>query len=132
MLARLLLDRRRRTLVSLYERRRRVLRSIIEAQELPARLRGQAYRALLQLPRDSSPTRIRNRCPLTGRSRAILRRFGLSRIRFRSLANSGRLLGVKKASWLFFNGHHSFYCVYSPKCFSCTSCHNNPLGASGG
>lgn len=101
MLARLLLDRRRRILVNLYERRRRVLRSIREAQHLPARLRGQAYRALLQLPRDSSPTRLRNRCPITGRSRAIFRRFGLSRIRFRSLANAGRLEGVKKASWLF-------------------------------
>ena len=100
MLARLLLDRRRRILSNLYEPRRRVLRALIEAQELPARLRGQAYRALLRLPRDSSPTRVRNRCPLTGRGRAIVRRFGLSRLIFRSLANSGRLVGVKKASWL--------------------------------
>ena len=99
MLARLLLDRRRRILSSLYEPRRRVLRALIEGQELPARLRGQAYHALLRLPRDSSLTRTRNRCPLTGRSRAIVRRFGLSRIRFRSLANAGRLVGVKKASW---------------------------------
>ena len=102
MLARLLLDRRRRMLSNLYEPRRRVLRALIEAQELPARLRGQAYRALLRLPRDSSPTRIRNRCPLTGRGRAIVRRFGLSRLIFRSLANAGRLVGVKKASWLYF------------------------------
>lgn len=101
MLARLLLDRRRRILSSLYEPRRRVLRALIEAQDLPARLRGQAYRALLRLPRDSSPTRIRNRCPLTGRGRAIVRRFGLSRLIFRSLANAGRLVGVKKASWLY-------------------------------
>jgi ribosomal protein S8/ribosomal protein S14 len=101
MLARLLLDRRRRILSNLYEPRRRVLRSLMEAQNLPARLRGQAYRALLRLPRDSSPTRIRNRCPLTGRGRAIIRRFGLSRIIFRSLAIAGRLVGVKKASWLY-------------------------------
>jgi len=101
MLARLLLDRRRRILSNLYEPRRRVLRALIEAQDLPARLRGQAYRALLRLPRDSSPTRIRNRCPLTGRGRAIVRRFGLSRLIFRSLANAGRLVGVKKASWLY-------------------------------
>ena len=99
MLARLLLDRRRRVLSDLYERRRRVLRAIIEATELPSRLRGQAYRALLRLPRDSSPTRIRNRCPLTGRGRAIVRRFGLSRLIFRSLASAGRLAGVKKATW---------------------------------
>jgi len=108
MLARLLLDRRRRILSNLYEPRRRVLRALREAQELPARLRGQAYRALLRLPRDSSPTRIRNRCPLTGRGRAIVRRFGLSRIRFRSLANAGRLVGVKKASWLFVYIHISY------------------------
>ena len=101
MLARLLLDRRRRVLANLYERRRRVLRALVEAHDLPPRLRGQAYRALLRLPRDSSPTRIRNRCPLTGRGRAIVRRFGLSRLRFRSLANAGRLIGVKKASWKF-------------------------------
>jgi small subunit ribosomal protein S14 len=95
---RILKDRRRRVLYSLFERRRNVLRSIRENIALPARLRGQAYRALLSLPRDSSPTRRRNRCSVTGRSRAIVRRFHLSRLQFRSLALQGKLSGVKKAS----------------------------------
>lgn len=95
---RLLKDRRRRILHSLFERRRVVLRAIVENTNLTSRLRGQAYRALLSLPRDSSSTRIRNRCTLTGRSRAIVRRFGLSRLIFRKLALQGILFGVKKAS----------------------------------
>jgi small subunit ribosomal protein S14 len=96
----LLKDRRRRILHSLYERRRQVLRAIRETLTLSPRLRGQAYRALLLLPRDSSRTRLRNRCTLTGRSRSTYRRFGLSRLRFRKLAWEGKLLGVRKASWL--------------------------------
>ena len=94
----ILKDRRRRILHSLFERRRVVLRALVENLSLSPRIRGQAYRALLSLPRDASPTRIRNRCTLTGRSRAIVRSFGLSRLRFRKLALQGRLVGVKKAS----------------------------------
>jgi small subunit ribosomal protein S14 len=95
---RLLKDRRRRILHASFERRRIVLRSIMENFALPFALRGQAYRALLLLPRDSSMTRKRNRCALTGRSRAIVRKFGLSRLIFRQLALTGKLIGVKKAS----------------------------------
>lgn len=95
---RLLKDRRRRILHALFERRRLVLRSTREALHLSPRLRGQAYRALLRLPRDTSVTRQRSRCALTGRSRAIIRRFGVSRIAFRTLANTGHLVGVRKAS----------------------------------
>ena len=95
---RLLKDRRRRILHSLFEPRRNILRSIVENINLTPQLRGQAYRALLQRPRDASPTRIRNRCVLTNRPRAIVRRFGLSRLIFRKLALEGFLLGVKKAS----------------------------------
>ncbi|MCE3008567.1 MAG: 30S ribosomal protein S14 [Bacteroidetes bacterium] len=54
---------------------------------------------LQKLPRDSSPVRLRNRCQLTGRPRAYIRRFGLSRIKFRELALAGKIPGVKKASW---------------------------------
>ncbi len=94
----LLKDRRRRILYSLFERRRAVFRSIIENKNLPTRLRIQAYRALISMPRDSSITRVRNRCTVTGRSRAIVRSFGLSRLQFRQLALEGKLRGVKKAS----------------------------------
>lgn len=97
---RLFKDRRRRLLFSLFEPRRNTLRSLVENLSLPSSLRGQAYRALLLLPRDSSPTRRRNRCTLTGRSRSILRHFGLSRLRFRKLALEGKLVGIKKATWL--------------------------------
>lgn len=57
------------------------------------------YAALAKLPRDSSPTRSRNRCQITGRARGVLRKFGISRIMLRELALAGRMPGVKKASW---------------------------------
>lgn len=57
------------------------------------------FAALAKLPRDSSPTRSKNRCQLTGRSRAYLRRFKISRIMLRELALAGKIPGLKKASW---------------------------------
>lgn len=54
---------------------------------------------LQQLPRNSSPVRLKNRCAITGRSRGYMRAFGLSRILFRELAREGKIPGVKKASW---------------------------------
>lgn len=55
--------------------------------------------ALSELPRDASPTRHKNRCAVTGRSKAFLRYFGVSRLQFREMAHRGQLPGVKKASW---------------------------------
>jgi len=81
----LLKDRRRRILFNIYERRHNVLQSLIQNLSLSSNLRIQVYKALIYLPRDSSVTRIRNRCTLTGRSRAIYRQFGLSRLIFRKL-----------------------------------------------
>lgn len=95
----LLKDRRCRILYALYERRHNVLLSLVQNISLAPSIRAQAYRTLLYLPRESSITRVRNRCTLTGRSRAVYRRFGLSRLRFRKLAWQGQLVGVKKASW---------------------------------
>jgi small subunit ribosomal protein S14 len=57
------------------------------------------YEALQKLPRDSSPTRLKNRCRVTGRPRGYLRQFQMSRIAFRELAYKGQVPGVKKASW---------------------------------
>jgi small subunit ribosomal protein S14 len=57
------------------------------------------YAALQKLPRDSSPTRLHNRCSITGRPLGYLRRFGLSRIAFRELALEGKIPGIVKASW---------------------------------
>ena len=57
------------------------------------------YHGLSQLPRDASPTRVVNRCEVTGRRRAFIRRFKISRLTFRELASSGFIPGVTKSSW---------------------------------
>lgn len=57
------------------------------------------YEGLDKLPRNALPVRLRNRCQLTGRPRAYIRYFGMSRIKFRDLASQGRVPGVVKASW---------------------------------
>lgn len=57
------------------------------------------YETLRQLPGDSSPTRLKRRCKVTGRPRGVLRKFELSRIKFRELAHKGQIPGVKKSSW---------------------------------
>lgn len=54
---------------------------------------------LQKLPRDSSPVRLKNRCQLTGRPRAYIRKFGLCRVKFREFALAGKIPGVTKASW---------------------------------
>jgi len=57
------------------------------------------FAGLAKLPRDSSPTRSRNRCQITGRSRGVLSKFMISRIMLRELAHAGHIPGMKKASW---------------------------------
>ncbi|AUD62275.1 30S ribosomal protein S14 [Tenericutes bacterium MO-XQ] len=57
------------------------------------------YEALQKLPRNASATRVRNRDSIDGRPRGYMRKFGLSRLKFRELAHKGELPGVKKASW---------------------------------
>jgi small subunit ribosomal protein S14 len=57
------------------------------------------YAGLTQLPRDASPSRVVNRCQVTGRRRAFIRRFKLSRLTFRELASQGLIPGVTKSSW---------------------------------
>jgi small subunit ribosomal protein S14 len=57
------------------------------------------YMALSQLPRDASPTRVVNRCEVSGRRRAFIRRFKISRLTFRELASGGFIPGVTKSSW---------------------------------
>ena len=54
---------------------------------------------LQKIPRNASPVRLKNRCAITGRPRGYMRDFGLSRIKFRELANEGRIPGIKKSSW---------------------------------
>src|SRR6202008_2646240 len=57
------------------------------------------YAGLAQLPRDASPTRVVNRCEVSGRRRAFIRRFKMSRLTFRELASQGLIPGVTKSSW---------------------------------
>ena len=57
------------------------------------------WEALDKLPRNSNPIRLHNRCGLTGRPRGYIRRFGVCRIKFREMANEGKIPGVTKASW---------------------------------
>lgn len=57
------------------------------------------YRALAELPRNSSATRLNNRCNMTGRVRSYYRKFGVSRLVFRELALAGKIPGVTKSSW---------------------------------
>lgn len=61
--------------------------------------RMQARTELNKMPRDSSIIRVRNRCALTGRARGFLRKFKLSRLTFREMANQGLIPGITKASW---------------------------------
>ena len=61
--------------------------------------RHEARTALNKMPRDTSLCRVRNRCTLTGRCRGFLRKFGISRLCFREMANKGLIPGVTKASW---------------------------------
>ncbi|MDB4473983.1 30S ribosomal protein S14 [Opitutaceae bacterium] len=58
-----------------------------------------AQKAMQKLPRNSSPTRVKNRCGMSGRPRAYIRKFGVSRITFRELALAGKIPGVIKSSW---------------------------------
>jgi len=90
---------KRQRLVEKYAAQRAELKAILANPETSDEDFFAAQRKLSKLPRNSSPVRVRNRCNLTGRSRAYIRRFGLSRITFRELALSGKLPGVTKASW---------------------------------
>lgn len=82
-----------------YADKRNALLAIIRNPETDVQERQDAYRKLARLPRDSSPTRHRNRCELTGRPRAYYRKFRISRIMLRELALEGKLPGVTKSSW---------------------------------
>ncbi|HVE16146.1 MAG TPA: 30S ribosomal protein S14 [Chthoniobacterales bacterium] len=82
------------------ERDKRKRKTVAKYAELRAELKARGdYIGLSQLPRDASPTRLTNRCKISGRRRAYLRRFQISRITFRELASAGLIPGVTKSSW---------------------------------
>lgn len=79
------------------EKRKRTVKKYAEKRK---KLKEEGkYEELQKLPRDASPTRVNNRCSLTGRSRGYIRKYGISRIKFRELALDGKIPGVRKASW---------------------------------
>lgn len=82
------------------ERMKRVERTVKKYADLRHKLKKEGdYAALQRLPRDASPTRLRSLCSLTGRSRAVYRKFKISRIKLRELALQGKIPGMRKASW---------------------------------
>ena len=92
-------NEQRKLLVAKHADTRRALKVTIANPKTSDDDRVAAYEKLRSLPRDSSATRIRNRCAMTGRPRAYLKQFGLSRITFRDMALNGLIPGVRKASW---------------------------------
>ena len=82
------------------ERMKRVARTVEKFKEQRRQLKiAGDYAGLQKLPRDASPTRLRNLCALSGRSRGVYRKFKISRIKLRELALEGKIPGMKKASW---------------------------------
>ena len=92
-------NNRRAKLVKQYAGRRAKLKEMAVDDKLSPEERFGARLKLADLPRNSSPNRVRNRCELTGRPRAVYRKFKLSRLALRELASSGALPGVVKSSW---------------------------------
>ncbi len=92
-------DEKRRKLVAQYAKKRAALEAIINNASLSEEERYEARLKLQALPRNANPTRLRNRCQLTGRPRGVFRKFGLCRHKVRELAFNGEIPGVVKASW---------------------------------
>ena len=85
---------------STVERMKRVRKTVAKYAEIRRKLKAEGdYAGLARLPRDASPTRVRNLCELTGRSRSVYRKFKVSRIKLRELALQGKVPGMRKASW---------------------------------
>lgn len=90
---------RRKKLARKYAGRRARLKAIADNQQLSMEERFAARLKLAELPRNSAPTRVRNRCEITGRPRAYYRKLRMSRIALRELANQGLIPGMVKSSW---------------------------------
>ena len=92
-------EKKRTALVKKYAAKRAELNAIIADQSRSEEERYQARLKLQQLPRNANPTRLRNRCELTGRPRGVYRDFGLGRNKLREIAMRGEVPGMTKASW---------------------------------
>ena len=92
-------NNRRRRLTKQFAGKRARLKQITENLALPVEERFAAHIKLAELPRNSSATRIRNRCELTGRPRGYYRKLRMSRIALRELSSQGQIPGMTKSSW---------------------------------
>lgn len=92
-------DIKRVKLAEKYAPKRAALKAIIGDMSKSDEERYEARLKLQQLPRNSNPTRQRNRCAITGRPRGVFRKFGLARNKLRDLAMKGEIPGMTKASW---------------------------------
>ena len=92
-------QQKREKLVAKYAKRRAMLESVVDNARASEEDRYAARLKLQQLPRNANPTRLRNRCAITGRPRGVFRKFGLGRNKLREYAMRGDIPGVVKASW---------------------------------
>jgi small subunit ribosomal protein S14 len=92
-------NNRRAKLVKQYAGRRKRLQAVANNEALAMEERFEARLKLNQLPRNASPGRVRNRCEITGRPRAVYRKLKMSRIALRELGNKGLIPGLVKSSW---------------------------------
>lgn len=92
-------NEKRRKLAAQYAEKRKRLKAVARNLSLPAEERFAARLKLAELPRNASPTRIRNRCEITGRPRAYYRKLKMCRNQLRDLASQGMIPGMVKSSW---------------------------------
>ena len=92
-------EQKRRQTVEKFKAKRAALFEVMHDAKASDEDKDAARAKLQKLPRDASPTRLRNRCALTGRPRGVYRKFGLARVKIRETVSRGELPGVSKASW---------------------------------
>ena len=95
-------ERKRERLTARYASKRAELTKILKSTDVSEEIQNAKWDAMMKiqkLPANSSKVRVHNRCGLTGRPRGYMRQFGISRVTFREMALSGKIPGVKKASW---------------------------------
>lgn len=92
-------NERRKRMAKKFASKRARLKEIANNSDLPGEERFAARLKLAELPRNSNPTRVRNRCEVTGRPRAYYRKLRMSRISLRDLASTGQIPGMVKSSW---------------------------------
>ena len=92
-------NQNKQNLINKFRNKREKLKKLLKSKELSMEKRFIIQNKLNDLPKSSSRVRYRNRCTLTGRSRGVYRKFGLSRIKLRELSLQGKLPGMIKSSW---------------------------------